>query len=230
MNDEKRPEPKSKAIDRRKLDSIAGRIKGRIRRGKNDVYETGGDLCEAAKEHKYREEGFMKWFEENFGDEFTYQTAHNFMRVFLCCPGPEVVQYFPVTLLYNICQPTFPEKLRDFIFSDAEQFDTKTKVKELKATADKVKVLGFNPEKPEVKKLLKDRGRKEDKRDHIMKTGRDLNKLAPLVEELDSVLKWLPRLNGGPVLTKEQADMLVVKKLKKWGLMPEYGVFDEDGI
>lgn len=231
MTDEKMPETSSseeKAVNTERLKWITSQIKEKLAEKKQAVYEIGKFLCEAAKEYKYDlRKGFMRWHVENFSDEFSYPTAHNYMRVYLCCPGPEVVQHFPLKLLYKICAATFPEELRQFILDHAKKFNTQTRLKELKATADKAKRLGFDRNDPDVKKLLVEREQKEEIREHIENMDRELRALASLWKEFFSALTGMPRYRKKYVLTREQKDQPIVNTLKQFNLMHKYKVFDE---
>ena len=210
MTDEKKLEthsPKELAVNTERLKYIASKVKKKLAEKKGAVYEIGKLLCEAAKEYKYDlGKGFMRWHEENFGSEFSYPTAHNYMRVYLCCPGPEVVQHFPLKLLYKICAATFPEELRQFILDHAKRFNTKTKVEDVKSAADKVKRLGFDSNDPEVKKLLLKREEKEELREHIKNMDGELKALASLWKEFFSALTGMPQYREKYVLTREQKD------------------------
>jgi hypothetical protein len=232
MTDKKKPEINSSeemAINTERLEKIASDIEKQLSMKKQSVYEIGKLLCEAAKEYKYDGEiGFMKWHDENFADEFSYRTAHNYMRVYLVCPGPEVVQYLPLKLLYKICEATFPEQLRQFIFDHGKRFEAQIKLKELKAIADKVKKVGFDRNDPAVKKLLIERELKEELRDHIENMDRDLKELASLWNEFFSALTGMPRYRNTYMLTRGQKKLEIVGKLENWGLMHEYKIYDEE--
>jgi hypothetical protein len=98
------------------LDDIKLEIKGRIRITKNEVFKIGEllvlakPLCQQARIH------FQDWINANF--EFSYETANNFMNVYKQCMGVrDIAMHLPLSVLYKISKPNFPEELRDWLLA-----------------------------------------------------------------------------------------------------------------
>jgi len=96
-----------------RLSILADEINVRIKITKREIFTIGELLYEAKK---ILQGGFKQWIADNF--DFSYDTAHNFMNVYECCLGHKnLVEKVKSSILYKLSAPSFPEELRDFLFS-----------------------------------------------------------------------------------------------------------------
>jgi hypothetical protein len=120
----------------RKLELLACEIKTRVRITKQEIFIIGELLCMAKRFCQEEKISFKAWVDENF--DFSYETGVNFMHVHRYCLGiRQVALQVPTTVLYNICRPTFPNELRDYLLTDGHiealtKGDYKALVKEYK--------------------------------------------------------------------------------------------------
>jgi len=95
------------------LDSLKEELNARCKGLKHQIFEIGELLFVVKKILPHGE--FKPWINDNF--EFCYETAHNYMKVYIVCMGnPEIVEYFKPSSLYVISNPKFPEGLRKALF------------------------------------------------------------------------------------------------------------------
>lgn len=216
------------AVASRKLDHIEKEILKRVRTKKEAVWEIGQLLFEAAKMYKYRE-GFMEWVKEKFSHEFCHSTALNYIGVFYYCPKKELIQHFPLKLLYRVTKDTFPEKLRNHILSNAERFNKDISERELKEIAEYVRKIGFDPDNPQVQKLLEDLEVKDKQYRDREKNEDALKNLDKLWNAFDAAAETgLDSDDDGEIwLTEEQEKMPIRKKLTELGYLTKYKVFVE---
>lgn len=220
----------AKPLGSQGLEDIASQIMERLARKKEARYEIGGLLCKARRSLNHGE--FMRWIEEKFAEEFSYQTAYNYMRIYLCCMGKsELVKRFPLTLLYEITAKKFPDRLREYLFEHADRFKPDVSQEDLTAMADKVRKLGFDRDDPELQKLLVELETREGRKRYVEKVDGHLRHWDTLWTEFEKAAKTeLPELDERVRLTREQESRDIVKTLKRLGMMPEYELFPEGDL
>jgi len=99
--------------DPERLGILAEEIRVRIKITKREIFTIGELLYEAKK---ILQGGFKQWIADNF--DFSYDTAHNFMNVYQCCLGHnDLVENVKSSILYKLSAPSFPDELREFLFS-----------------------------------------------------------------------------------------------------------------
>lgn len=97
------------------LEHLRDEIKTRIKISQQEIFKIGELLTQAKKLCRQETIHFKKWINDNF--EFSYETANNFMNVFKYCFGlREFVFKIPISVLYKVCSPSFPDELRGFLF------------------------------------------------------------------------------------------------------------------
>lgn len=98
-----------------KLTHLKDEIKTRIRITQQEIFYIGKLLCYAKEICQENGMSFKKWIEKSF--DFKYETANNFMNVFKNCFGfREVAFQVPISILYKLSSPSFPQELREYIF------------------------------------------------------------------------------------------------------------------
>ena len=99
------------------LESISQEFKIRTKITKNEIFKLGELLCRAKKCCRILHQDFGEWVVDN--TDFSYPTAHNFMNVYTQCMGiRDVAMHLPISVLYKISQPSFPEELRFYLLSE----------------------------------------------------------------------------------------------------------------
>lgn len=134
------------------LNHIAEEIKIRIRITGNEIFKIGELLCKAKKVCQANKISFKEWISKNC--KFSYETAINFMHTFKYCMGFRYIAYeIPPSILYKISQPSFPEELREFLFTHGglESMSNGT----LNKLAKKAKVEGIEAIEEEVEEIGK---------------------------------------------------------------------------
>lgn len=94
--------------DKEKMEEVANRkilheceegIRENIHKFKRNIYDIGRLLCQA-QTHFFDDRWFVAWVKDRFKDDFSYETANLYMRVYNAFEGePEVVQVLPLTYL-----------------------------------------------------------------------------------------------------------------------------------
>ncbi|WP_035277285.1 hypothetical protein [Desulforegula conservatrix] len=119
--------------DQKYLDSLADEIKIRTKITQQEIFFIGEMLTEARQVVKsIKGLSFKVWVQNTF--DFGYHTAINFCNVYAVCMGRiQEIANIPISVLYNISQPSFSDELRDFLFnSGAIEKLSLSKVKELR--------------------------------------------------------------------------------------------------
>jgi hypothetical protein len=98
------------------LDFIESEIEARIKITKREIFNIGELLFEAKKVCRKHNVSFQRWIGDKF--DFSYETANNFMNVFkYCFAYRRFAEQIPTSILYKISQPSFPDELRDYLFT-----------------------------------------------------------------------------------------------------------------
>jgi len=98
-----------------KLSDLAAEIKIRIQITQQEIFKIGELLTIAKKVCQEEKIGFKEWIDDNL--DFSYETAVNFMHVFTYCFGfISIAMKTPISILYKLSTPSFPEELRDYLF------------------------------------------------------------------------------------------------------------------
>jgi len=99
-----------------RLEMIEKEVKLRVKITKNEIFKIGELLCLAKNICKQEGTKFQEWILERF--DFSYETAHNFMNVYIHCYGLRTVAMsVKASILYKIAAPSFPEELREYLFT-----------------------------------------------------------------------------------------------------------------
>lgn len=99
------------------LEHLKEEIKARLKISQHEIFKTGELLTQAKKICRQEAVHFKQWINDNF--EFSYETANNFMNVYKYCFGfHNYVFKIPISILYKICSSSFPDELRDFLFTE----------------------------------------------------------------------------------------------------------------
>lgn len=99
------------------LEHLRDEIRTRIKISQQEIFKIGELLTQAKKLCRQDGISFKNWINDNF--EFSYETANNFMNVYKYCFGlHEFVFKIPISILYKVCSPSFPDELRDFFFTE----------------------------------------------------------------------------------------------------------------
>jgi hypothetical protein len=97
-----------------KLDQIKEEIKIRTKININEIFKIGELLWMAKKVCQESGTGFKEWINDNF--DFSYETANNIMSVFKqCYTIRDIAMKIPISILYKISSPSFPDELRDYL-------------------------------------------------------------------------------------------------------------------
>ena len=101
----------------RELQTIASRVRQRIRSTTREIIETGIDLL-AAKQHLGHGQ-FLAWVDAEF--RMTARTARNYMRAAQMASGKaEIVSTLPPTAIYLLSSPSTPEEVRREVIAKLE--------------------------------------------------------------------------------------------------------------
>lgn len=112
--------------------AIARQIWNLLRRSKSDIYQIGRLLSEA-KRIDIKHGQFQKWIETTFEKQLPLSTAANYMAIYeVCGDKPEMIQYFPITVLMCFIQRAFPEELINKVKEDPEKYSKLIEPKKLK--------------------------------------------------------------------------------------------------
>lgn len=134
------------------LESVKEEIQERALALKFQVYEIGRLLLDAKNLLNHGE--FRHWLQDQGNFPLSWKTAHNCMNVYKTCLGhPDLVERFPVSALYVICRPSFPQALRQQLFDNVVGICDWNQ-KELLQTAMKYKAGEIELDGPEVRGLL----------------------------------------------------------------------------
>lgn len=107
----------STAITPNELNTIAERIRERIRRTTTDIIATGHDLL--GVKSKLDHGAFHSWIETEFG--INARTAQNYMRAATWAEGKsESVSHLPPSTVYLLAAPSTPEEFATEVLSDIE--------------------------------------------------------------------------------------------------------------
>ena len=135
------------------LASIGDEIEARIQGTKKEIYKIGELLVGAKEILRYGK--FKKWVKERFGNELSYQTAINWMRVYKCCLGrPSIVNTISTSILYQLAAPSFPKTLRTHIFEHADDLN-EIKNKDMKKIIEEFKKGKLAMDSPQIQELFK---------------------------------------------------------------------------
>jgi hypothetical protein len=97
------------------LKRIKDEIKVRTKITAHEAFKFGELLTLAKKACIEGHIRFKQWIEENF--DFSYETAVNFRQVYENCLGMRSIAIkLPLSLLYKIASPSFPDELRHYLF------------------------------------------------------------------------------------------------------------------
>lgn len=98
------------------LKKIKSEIKARVKITAHEIFKIGELLQLAKRACRIGKIHFKVWIQENF--DFSYETANNFMNVHKQCLGMRSIAVkLPISILYKISSPSFPEELRDYLFT-----------------------------------------------------------------------------------------------------------------
>ncbi len=132
------------------LEALIEEVKLRIKITQNEIFQIGELLCIAKKKCSVEKISFQQLINDNF--DFSYETANNFMNVYKNCFGIKGLVYkIPVSILYTISKPNFPEELRQFLF-DEGNLEKMTNGK-LKKIIELYKEKGIEAVEPEIEKV-----------------------------------------------------------------------------
>ena len=82
----------------------------------HEVFKYGELFLYAKRPCRLSKIPFKQWIRDNF--DISYETVRNFMSVYQMCLGMRsIAVQLPISMLYKISAPNFPEELRDFLFS-----------------------------------------------------------------------------------------------------------------
>ncbi|MFC1818431.1 DUF3102 domain-containing protein [Thermodesulfobacteriota bacterium] len=144
---------RSKLNDRdfdRYIDSIVKEISLRLGAIKRNIFEIGRLLNDAKSLIDY--DDFKQWVKDEL--KMSARTAENYIKVYEhCMYTPELVNYFKPSILYKVCSKSFPQDLRQELFSNATG-DYDFKYKDFLAVVSKFKNGEIDLESDEVKALL----------------------------------------------------------------------------
>jgi hypothetical protein len=106
-----------------------------------EIFKIGGLLRLARRACRLGGIGYKEWIRTNF--DFSYETANNFMNVFTqCLSMRSIAVKLPLSILYKISAPSFPDELRDYLFTQGN-IDKMTN-EDLSGLVEKYKEGGFN--------------------------------------------------------------------------------------
>lgn len=106
----------------KQLDCLAKEVKVRVKITQQEIFRIGELLCRAKKICKEQRISFKKWIEQSF--DFSYETANNFKNVYKQCFGRiSVAEKLPPSILYKLSAPNFPDRLREYLFDNANLED-----------------------------------------------------------------------------------------------------------
>jgi len=224
----RQPNQEPSEVDREWLEDKENEIWERLRRKKEELWEIGRVLYEVREKYAYKE-GYMKWLKK-FRRELPYRTAYDYMRIYICCPTKEHVQYFPLKFLRKMCRKTFNEKLRKWLFDNRESFNDGLTDEEFDQIVENITEEDFDPLNPELEMLLKIRGDNLDGlhySDRVKKTAE--YKQSKHDEWMAAANSRWPTDEDGKVKfpKKLMDDMPIFGILRDQGLLPpEYEVVD----
>jgi hypothetical protein len=98
------------------LEAIVREIRLRVKITQNEIFKIGELLSLAKTACQQQGEGFQEWIVDNF--DFSYESANNFMNVYKHCFGfRHLALNVPLSILYQVSKPNFPEQLREYLFA-----------------------------------------------------------------------------------------------------------------
>lgn len=176
-------------------------------------------------------EGYIKWVEKKFRHEFSYRSAHDYTRIFKCCPTKEHVQYFPLKFLRKICTATFLKELRQWLFDNREMFNDGLTDEEFKRLVEYVTSEGFDPTDPQLQKFLKVREEGLDELDNLDRNENELRRKKGKHNEWMAAARsrlWTDDDGKLRIRRKvfEEELQVVVGELERLELMPPYELVD----
>ena len=188
------------------LGLIIEEINCRFGRTKQDIYTIGELLTKSKSILPHGQ--FQSFVEDNF--EFSYQTANNMMNVYACCAGnPDVVRHIKSSVLYKLTSKTFPDKLREYILSNADilnQIDNKT----IADIGQKFASGELDLESEEVKELLKYNDEKNEEEYYNF----EVNKCIDAITKTHNILLKTAEKLEWPVLHDEDKPIFSKKQKK----------------
>jgi hypothetical protein len=201
-----------------------------VRRKKEAYWEIGRLLCEARPMYAYKK-GYIKWVKKKFGHEFSYRSAHNYKRLYECCKPKEHIQYFSLKFLRKICEATFREELRQWLFDNREMFNNGLSDEEFDQLVENVTSEGFDPEDPQLQEFLKALEEGLDELDNLDRTENELRrKLVKYNEWMVAAKSRLWTDDDGKVRIRrkvfEEELSVVVEELERLERMPPYELVD----
>jgi hypothetical protein len=109
----------------RQLRMLENEIKIRLRITSHEVFIIGELLSMAKQICTEKGIRFKLWIIKAFS--FSYETANNFMNVYKYCLGHRTIAaLLPLSLLYKIGAPNFPQELREYIFQTFSKLESIT--------------------------------------------------------------------------------------------------------
>lgn len=194
------------------------------------MWQRGRWLFEVRKRFRYKQ-GFVEWVKNR--RKYKVATAYNHINIYIACPRPELLEYLPLWLLRRIGSSNFPDEVRTYIQDNAERLRKDLTERELRELADKVKMIGFDKNDPEVKKkLFAERDKKGKQYEYRKKVDEELKNLELLWNHFHSTAsEGLTVDDDGKVrLTEEQLRRPIVAKLMELGYLTEYELFVEADV
>jgi hypothetical protein len=133
-----------------KLDQIKNEVRIRIKITKQEIFRIG-ELLHLAKDICSQNGiGYKEWISENF--DFSYETAHNFVSVYLqCLCYRDIAMNVPSSILYKISQRGFSQELREFLFEEGHL--EKITGDKFKGIVDKYKEGGMEAVKADLQEI-----------------------------------------------------------------------------
>lgn len=132
------------------LEQIGNEIKIRIKITKQEIFRIG-ELLHLAKDICYQQGlEYKQWISDNF--DFSYETAHNFVSVYLqCLCYRDIAMQVPASILYKISQRGFDKELRKHLFEGGHLEEMTGQ--RLKGIVDKYKEGGLEAVKDDLKEI-----------------------------------------------------------------------------
>jgi len=137
-----------------KLDQIKNEVNIRIKITKQEIFRIGELLYLAKGICSQDGLGYKEWITDNF--DFSYETAHNFVSVYLqCLCYRDIAMKVPSSILYKISQRGFSQELREYLFESGHL--EKMSGSNLKSIIDKYKEGGIQAVKADLQDIRESR-------------------------------------------------------------------------
>jgi len=203
------------------LKLIEKEIEFRIRDSRRQIFELGGLFHRAKKMLGHGR--FQKWLEQF---DFSYQTANNFMNVYLrCCGHPEVLDYLKPSVLYRLSAPNFNDDLREYILEKLPDIDAGAlNVEAILAVNRQVKDQEITLDSPIVDEVLGYSKKRDQYEEYLAEIKACFDALEKMEETLESMIRkvrWPNFPKGGKVLLTESAAMRLNCTVRKLTAMIE---------